>query len=509
MEQNTQEEISIQKSQPKKLTKAGLISIIVSSALVLVAIVTTLVLCLRERIVFVHIDDSTIEYSIKPNSTFSEPTDLPLAEGEIILGYYTDEDYTSEFDFDAKIKNNTHIYVNTKQLPKQTITFSLNIDNQDAYQTVYKYENTKLELPDLSDYERAGYEWKGWAKYYNGNYEHDLQEGDKLYFKGEQNIDLYAVWTPVKYKIILDTSVAYTAIGADGKTIAVEKDAEPITYLTYTIDDEITLPTAEKDNAILFGWTITQENSPSNWPEFINNNSLALSKGYYGDITIQLRYEANAVRILFEVDDERKALFEGTDYEYLVSPQSEADYVYGIKNQCFNMAFKIVDGEKYYVFKEDPTDSSSSYVAPYITGMGISNRYWQGLNKNKVNITPINAKGSTNMKDYNINDNCVSLSPIWATQTINLKFVDPTTGKVENPDGTSSEAAKEKYGLSDDKTSVEYWKTYTNFLPILVDSETNREFDGWYTEETGGEKIESYKWDDLSITKKVVYARWK
>lgn len=505
MESITQEEIVSPKVRPRKLTKVGLISIIASSVLFVAALVTTLVLCLRNRIVFLHIDGTTIEYSIRPNATFSEPTDLPLAEGEILLGYYQDQEYTTEFDLSTPIKQDTHIYAKTQQLPKQTITFHTNIDDPDTvFKTTYKYENTALELPDMSDYERAGYAFSGWAEYYNGNAQYDLVEGDALYFVNETSIDLYAVWTPIKYKITLDASANYDAIWADGSTKTIEKNSDPV-VLTYTINDEIVLPNAQQKNKTFLGWDIIQENSPSSWATYVAKDSLSLGKGHYGDVIIIPefeKYEAAAVRLIFEVDDERKSLFTGTDYEYLVNPQSEADYVYCLPNDGFNMAFKVVDDEKYYVFRENPTDSTSSYVAPYITGMGDSNRYWKGLNKNGSTITNIKNTGGSQINAFTIQDNCVKFSPIWRTLKITLQIIDPITQQ-------NVSTNFKDWGLSTKNITAEYGKTYTDFLPTPVDSEYGSEFDGWYTQQTGGEKIETYKWTDLSITKLLLYSHWK
>lgn len=502
MESNTKEEMIPQNAKPKKLTKVGLISIIASSALVVIAVVTTLVLCLSTRTVFLHIDGNVIEYSIKLNASFSEPTDLPLAEGELVLGYFKDEEFTTRFNFDTKIKENTHIFVQTQQLPKQTINLYANIDNTDTVlETVYKYENTALELPDMSDYERAGYAFSGWAKNFNGN-QYDLIEGDGLYFTNETRIDLYAVWTPVKYKITFDTSVDYTTKRQDGSTVEIKKNSEPVLFGEYTINDEITLPSASKSDSSFLGWTITQETSPSSWANYVDKNSLSLGKGHYGDISIILKYETNAIRLIFEVDDERKGLFTETEYEYLVSPQSEADYVYCFKNNGFNMAFKVVNGEKYYVFREDPTDSTSNYVAPYISGMGDSNRYWQGLNMNGSTITKINANGGTNIQHFTIQDNSVTFNPVWMALKITLQIIDPITQQNVSTKFTD-------WGLSTKNISCEYGKTYTDFLPTPVDNENNSEFDGWYIEQTGGEKIETYKWTDISVKKLSLYTHWK
>ncbi len=508
--ETTQEETLVPQKQVKKLTKAGLISIIASSVVVLVAIITTLVLCLSNNTVFLHIDNDTIEYTVKKNSLFSEPTDLPLAEGEIVLGYYQDEEYSNEFNFDTKIKQDTHIYVKTQQLPKQTISFNGNgIDIDIA--PVTKYENTKLVLPDLSEYEYElpGYSFSGWAKHYHGNEEYDLIKDDELYFKDQTNIKLYAVWTPVKYTISFIGN-NYTVYLKESTTKKISDNETPVLFMEYTINDSITLPTAEKEHSSFLGWNIVQLDS-GNWGDFIDQNSLNVGSGKYGNIQIEISIKWDDVRLVFEVDDERKALFSGTDYEYLVSPQSEDDYVYCAVDQGFEMAYKYVDGEKYYVFKEDPTNSSSAYKAPSITGMATATKnkaYWQAENNNG-GTTNVKKAGTTQINAFKIDDNnCVTFTPIWATLTITFRFVNPITDEVENPDGTNSKPIMTKYGVSKGTTSVEYGKTYTDdYLPTPVDNETYYEFDGWYTAD--GTKIETIKWTDLENASMELFTHWK
>lgn len=499
--ETTQEEIVAPQKPIKKLTKAGLISIIASSAVVLVAVITTLVLCLSKQTVYLHIDSNTIEYSVKTSSLFSEPTDLPLAEGEIVLGYYEDEEYTKEFNFDTKIKQDTHIYAQTKQLPKQTITFDSNGIDLDIA-PVTKYENTKLVLPDLSEHNIPGYSFSGWARYLHGNEEYDLVKDNELYFEDQTNIKLYAVWTPVKYTISF-VGNNYTVSLKDGTTKKISDKETPVLFMEYTINDTITLPTAEKNNKTFLGWEIIQENSPSSWTDYIEKDSLNIGSGHYGDITILANFKANAYRILFQVDDERKDLFTGTDYEYLVNPQSEDDYVYWDAGSFFKTAYKLVNGEKYYVFIQDPTDSSSSYVAPYITGMGKNNQYWLADNNNGK-TTNIKAKGTTQPEDLKKVDNCIILTPIWAELKITLCIMDPDTG---DQDDSDFETIKTKYSLSTRNVTLYYGKTYTDFLPTPVDNQTYYEFDGWYTED--GTKIETFKWTDLETTKMNLYAHWK
>lgn len=494
MDTNTQEKTLNQKiKKPFKLTRAGLISIIASSAVALAAIVTTLVLCLSQRTIFMHINDVVLEYSIKTNATFNEPSDLPLADGEIILGYYCDKEFTVPFDFDQKIKNDTDIYVKTHQYNKQTITFNGNgIDIN--IPAVTKYETTKLNLPDMSEYQRNGYSFAGWATYYNANPDYDLLTDEDFYFKDLTNISLYAVWKPITYTITVNRGNE-TTIYYNGTTVKLSVPIE----IKYTILDDITLPTAEKKHTTFTGWNISQDDSPSNWETSASQDSLNLGKGMFGNVSLSMKYEWNTYRLIFDVDDARKSLFTGTDWGYLVNPQSESDYVYGVYNEPFSNAFKWVNNEKYYVFKQDPTDIKSNYNAPHIEAMGKDNKYWESINEKDNKPTQVNKKGSTKFISYKVVDNCITFTPVWRVLKITLYIVDPISGNLDEN--------FTNYELSTRNINAEYGKTIE--LPTPMDKANGSNFVGWYSQPTGGTSYgTSITWTDLSLTRLNLYSRW-
>lgn len=466
----------------------------------IVAAVTTIILVATSKVsVFVHLNSQTIEYKIATKSQFEEPNDLPLGDGQIIDGWFMDENFTTPFDFSTSINKNINIFAKVRQLEKQTINFHANgIDL--SLDSVEKYENTSCTPPDLNSYARNGYSFVGWA-YEPTATESDILVDDDFLFVGKTSVDIYAIWHLEEYTIsFVDKN--YT-IKINGVMVDC-KDKQ----ITYTILDDITLPEAQKQNAEFLGYTITPLEQNNNWAEdFISKNDLAIGTGHYGNICICMSFKVNDCRLIFEVDNDRKSLFIGTKYEYLVNPQSEDDYIYCGANSPFKSAYKLVDGEKYYVFLSDPTNSQSTYTTPAIAGMGDSvNRCWQALNANGKKQTPIKEAGTTQLNSLMITDKTITFTPIWKSLKINLKLIDPIEEEVISD--VNDEILAE-YGLEDGSISIEYGTTVTLPVPAME----GWTFVGWFTSLVKGEKFTnedgSYTWTDTSMTDLDVYMRWR
>ncbi len=133
---------------------------------------------------------------IEQDSCATKPLD-PTKDGYVFKGWFTDLNYTTEFDFTTPITNNITLYAKWEEEPKDpnanyyTIEFETNGGSSiDSYDVI---ENSKIKLP--TNPTKEGYSLAGWftdeacTKEYNW-------EG-----KVTSNVKLYAKWIPAQYTV--------------------------------------------------------------------------------------------------------------------------------------------------------------------------------------------------------------------------------------------------------------------------------------------------------------------
>ena len=129
------------------------------------------------------------------------------------------------------------------------------------------YESKSIELKNI---ERKGYNFGGWFT------DNDCSDSNKItgWSAGEktENLILYAKWIPVLYKITYE---------------GVENAINPNTITSYTINDEIVLQVAEKDDYNCIGW--------NNGIDIIQN----IPRGTIGDIILTAQWKLKDYKITY------------------------------------------------------------------------------------------------------------------------------------------------------------------------------------------------------------------
>lgn len=172
--------------------------------------------------------------------TYSEGlSSLPVysEEGKHIVGWYTDETYTTAVTkIDAGISHDVTLYCKLG-VNKYNVKFEGNgADNSMDAQVITYGETVRLSRNVLT---RAGYTFAGWATSENGEVVYaDEAEVINLSKKNNANVKLYAVWTKATY------TVSYEADGGEN----------PNTATTYDIDNPVTLQDATKSGYTFDGW---------------------------------------------------------------------------------------------------------------------------------------------------------------------------------------------------------------------------------------------------------------
>lgn len=488
---------SVSKSEPTPVASAGkkmlnvkaLTAIVIAAVLAVVAVVAVIAIVANKRhSVYVHHKQTTLEYVVKDGEVFNKPTDLQLDSGESIIGFYTDEQLTQEYDFSQKVTDDIHLYTKTKVVYQQTIHFNVN-GATGSVDTTTKNSDVELTLPDVSTMSRLGYTFLGWATSSTATADDVLDTPEELLLDGTTETTLYAVWELTQYQILFRS---YTTIG--------DNITQKNYTMFYTMFDDITLPTATKSNADVSGWKVTSflDDGETSWTlaDTYAMDNLALGSGHYGNIAVTLQYTTHDYRLIFDAEGKENLL---TELAWLFSDEEE-DYIYCNVSKGFKEAYKMDGDTKVYVFDstENKTDSTITYAAPLTTGI----TGWQALNSNGVSWTTIKASGTTQISALKLDkeNKTVTFFPKWGVAKFTLHCTNPETNALDNNFS--------KYGLSSMSHSIEYGDTEILPTPYC----DGYEFLGWYTALEDGERFANNDevtatWVSSSNTK--VYARWK
>ena len=169
------------------------------------------------KVTFVNNNESenTI-VEVKEGEKVTKPENLEK-EGYNFVGWFTDEELTTEFNFDTEIKADTILYA--KWQPKEyTVTFKFNNEAADMEEKVTY--GKKVEKP--SDPEKEGYDFVGWFT------DEDLNEVFDFETPIKSDISLYAKWE----EIVLDPTAFKVTFVKNNETdneIVEVKEGEKVT----------------------------------------------------------------------------------------------------------------------------------------------------------------------------------------------------------------------------------------------------------------------------------------
>ena len=176
--------------------------------------------------------------TVKEGEKVSEPTPAPTKEGFTFDGWYTDDTYTTKYNFEDAVTKNITLYAkwNEVVVTKYTVTFDTKGGNTIAPVTVK--EGEKVAEPTTAP-TKEGFTFDGWYQ--------DVTLNTKFDFNTSvvSNLTLYAKWIENKYTVTFDAN------GGSGTMT-------PVTDLTgeYTLPaNGFTAPTGKQFK----GWSLTTD----------------------------------------------------------------------------------------------------------------------------------------------------------------------------------------------------------------------------------------------------------
>ena len=176
--------------------------------------------------------------TVKEGEKVAEPTTAPTKEGFTFDGWYTDDTYTTKYNFENAVTKNITLYAkwNEVVVQKYTVTFDTKGGNAIAPVTVKEGEKVAEPTPAPT---KEGFTFDGWYQ--------DVTLNTKFDFNTSvvSNLTLYAKWTENKYTLTFD---------ANGGTGSIT----PITDLTgeYTLPaNGFTAPSGKQFK----GWSLTTD----------------------------------------------------------------------------------------------------------------------------------------------------------------------------------------------------------------------------------------------------------
>ncbi len=195
---------------------------------------------------------------VKNGNTAVKPVD-PTREGFTFLGWYTDQSFTTEYNFNGLVEKSFTLYAkwqeNERTEEKVTVTFS-----NDGTTSVEIDKGSKITKP--ADPVKTGYRFIGW---FNGENQFDFNSNV------ESNITLTARFEINTYTVTFDT--------AGGSTIA----AQTISY-----NQKATMPTAPTKAGYVFeGW-------------YLNNAKYSFDTAVTSNITLVAKYEISKCVVTFD-----------------------------------------------------------------------------------------------------------------------------------------------------------------------------------------------------------------
>ncbi|MBQ6546935.1 MAG: InlB B-repeat-containing protein [Bacilli bacterium] len=210
-------------------------------------------------------DYGSKKVKVEEGQVVNRPTSEPARSGYTFRGWYSDPQYTTEFDFTKPITRNTTAYAKW-EIHQYTITFESNGGTSVSPITAnYGTQLTKPAKPT-----KEGYKFAGW---------HSDPELTKLYTINKmpgENKTLYAKWVEPSVNVI-----EYETNGG------IAGSNSPTTYIT---GEEKPLIKAAKEHNVYAGW----HTEPA-----LTNRIRRITSDMSGDITLYAKWELEKYTVRF------------------------------------------------------------------------------------------------------------------------------------------------------------------------------------------------------------------
>ena len=322
----------------------------------------------------------------------------PTRKGYTFLGWYADLKDETTFNFDTTMpKKDFTLYAKWKA-NEYTIVFNSNggkgkMDNQEfTYDKEAKLNQNKFT--------KEHYTFAGWSETAKGKVQYkDKQEVKNVAENGKKN--LYAIWTPVKYKITYDLD--------GGKETSKNKTE-------YTIEDSFKLNPPTKDGYVFKEWILKDKTVLKD---------ATIKKGTTGNLEIKATWEKSTkVKVIFNSNNGESKKVEQT--------VELKDKNATLKANTFAKTYTVTYDYNYNS-KNKETEKANSKFLGWATSANGKVEY-----KDKEKVSNLKSNGST-----------LNLYAKWEDKTINLK---------KNP--TRSNYSFVGWSINKDKSGIIFEETY-------------------------------------------------
>ncbi len=230
--------------------------------------------------------DDPCDYSRTVKQSYGQPYSLPqyapTRSHYSFAGWSTDPNGTDLITETSKASDEIETLYAVWGPAEYIISFDLDGGTwSEKNEIKHKYGVDTTTIPDEKPV-KTGYEFVGWQR--SGKTE--ILQADEISFEPKSlnwSITLFAVWTPVEYKIEYDT---------DGGTMPSSYNAK-----TWTLDTPVTIdPVPEKEDAVFKGWYESDEQGENN----VRVREID-SKHKVGDITLHAKwiYKEHPVNVFY------------------------------------------------------------------------------------------------------------------------------------------------------------------------------------------------------------------
>lgn len=223
----------------------------------------------------IHFINSNIaNQEIQYNSYVNKPAD-PIKDDYEFVGWFTDDSYTTEFDFNTPITKETSIYAKFEKIANYTVYFT--VDGEE-YKSIVINANTSVNKPENPT--KSNYNFIGWFT----NIE--LTEEFNFTSKINSNITLYAKFEEINVE---ELSINITSQSGYNEGLYIEFDV--INTLTNATDYTIYYKNINNSSYITVDSELIRINSNT-----IRCDILGLSKGIY-IVKIECTYNEKLISV--------------------------------------------------------------------------------------------------------------------------------------------------------------------------------------------------------------------
>lgn len=336
--------------------------------------------------------------------TISEPT-APTKDDHTFDGWYLDSAYTTKFDFNNGIIENTTLYAKWKEIEKVNITYK--IDNV-QYGEVVKV-NAGTQLSSLPSPTNHGYTLNGW--YLDDEY----QDKVSTPYTVNDDITLFAKWVKLNtynVEFIIDGERVKTLVDYEVE----ESDCPTLTETGFTLDgwysddgctNKVEFPYSVTDNVSFYAKKVESGSSSSTTKKFVKVTSD--QDDWSGEYLIV--YEKSS----FAFDGSLTSLDDVGNYVDVTIDNSSIAYSDDLKTKTFvidkvNNSYTIKSKSGYYIGR---TASSNGFDSSKSSSYNHTIEYSSGSISIKSSGGPklqfYSATGSSRFRYYKTTQNSITL----------------------------------------------------------------------------------------------------